>query len=268
MASRLLADGLIVIVLATWWMLAQRLPPIVLPDPWSVAKALAMLFYDPESLQHIAATGTRVIGSVVLATVIAAVLAGLAYYVPVLQDVVLLRIQPFLGAMPSVGWAIVGLIWFKVSDFTVVFIQVAILVPFCLINFTQGMRELDAELIEMGRSFTRSRRLVLTKLIVPLLLPYAVASLRDRLWGVLEDRPGVGAVRRRIPGSATSCCRRRCCPTSPPSSPPAPGHGPAASGPGTISSCDRSRASPLADLKPSNPEPNCNGAPISKAALR
>lgn len=177
-ASRLLADGLIVIVLATWWMLAQRLPPIVLPDPWSVAKALAMLFYDPESLQHIAATGTRVIGSVVLATVIAAVLAGLAYYVPVLQDVVLLRIQPFLGAMPSVGWAIVGLIWFKVSDFTVVFIQVAILVPFCLINFTQGMRELDAELIEMGRSFTRSRRLVLTKLIVPLLLPYAVASLR------------------------------------------------------------------------------------------
>jgi len=143
-----------------------------------VAKALAMLFYDPESLQHIAATGTRVIGSVLLATVIAAVLAGLAYYVPVLQDVVLLRIQPFLGAMPSVGWAIVGLIWFKVSDFTVVFIQVAILVPFCLINFTQGMRELDAELIEMGRSFTRSRRLVLTKLIVPLLLPYAVASLR------------------------------------------------------------------------------------------
>jgi len=177
-ASRLLADGLIVIVLAAWWMLAQRLPPIVLPDPWSVAKALAMLFYDPESLQHIAATGTRVIGSVLLATVIAAVLAGLAYYVPVLQDVVLLRIQPFLGAMPSVGWAIVGLIWFKVSDFTVVFIQVAILVPFCLINFTQGMRELDAELIEMGRSFTRSRRLVLTKLIVPLLLPYAVASLR------------------------------------------------------------------------------------------
>ena len=177
-ASRLLADGLIVLVLAAWWMLAQRLPPIVLPDPWSVAKALAMLFYDPESLQHIAATGTRVIGSVVLATVIAAVLAGLAYYVPVLQDVVLLRIQPFLGAMPSVGWAIVGLIWFKVSDFTVVFIQVAILVPFCLINFTQGMRELDAELIEMGRSFTRSRRLVLTKLIVPLLLRYAVASLR------------------------------------------------------------------------------------------
>jgi NitT/TauT family transport system permease protein len=177
-ASRLLADGLIVIVLAVWWMLAQRLPPIVLPDPWSVAKALAMLFYDPESLQHIAATGIRVIGSVVLATVIAAVLAGLAYYVPVLQDVVVLRIQPFLGAMPSVGWAIVGLIWFKVSDFTVVFIQVAILVPFCLINFTQGMRDLDTELIEMGRSFTRSRRLVFTKLIVPLLLPYAVASLR------------------------------------------------------------------------------------------
>jgi NitT/TauT family transport system permease protein len=176
--SRLFADGLVLIVLLAWWLMARRLPPIVLPDPWSVAKALAELFYDPASLQHVAATGLRVVWSVVIATVIAAVLAGLAYYVPLLQDIVLLRIQPFLGAMPSVGWAIVGLIWFKVSDFTVVFIQVAILIPFCLINFTQGLRDLDAELIEMGRSFTRSKRLVFTKLIVPLLLPYAVASLR------------------------------------------------------------------------------------------
>jgi NitT/TauT family transport system permease protein len=176
--SRLLADGLVILVLLAWWLLAQRLPPIVLPDPWSVMKALAMLFYDLESLHNIAATGLRVVLSVVLATVLAAALAGLAYYVPVLQDVVLMRIQPFFGAMPSVGWAIVGLIWFKVSDFTVIFIQVAILIPFCLVNFTQGLRDLDIELIEMGRSFTRSRRLILIKLIVPLLLPQAVASLR------------------------------------------------------------------------------------------
>jgi NitT/TauT family transport system permease protein/sulfonate transport system permease protein len=176
--SRLLADGLVVIVLIAWWLMSQRLPQIVLPDPWSVAQALAMLFHDPDSLRHVAATGLRVVGSVVLATLLAAALAGLAYYVALLQDVVLTRIQPFLGAMPSVGWAIIGLIWFKVSDFTVVFIQVAILIPFCLINFTQGLRDLDAELIEMGRSFTRSRWLVLSKLVVPLLLPHAVAALR------------------------------------------------------------------------------------------
>lgn len=176
--SHLLADGLVIAVLAGWWFAARQLPPIVLPDPWSVAKALAGLFTDPESLHHIAVTAVRVVVSVAAATVLGAMLAGLGYYVPAAQDIVLRRIQPFLGAMPSLGWAILGLIWFGVADFTVIFIQTMILVPFCLINFTQGLRELDAELIEMGHSFTRSRPRIFVRLIVPLLLPYALASIR------------------------------------------------------------------------------------------
>lgn len=176
--SRILADGLIVVVIAAWWLMSQRLPAIVLPGPWAVGKALVDLFTDPDSLMHIAATALRVIGSVVFATLIGAFLAGLTYYTPVLQDVILKRIQPFLGAMPSLGWAILGLIWFGVADLTVIFIQTAILIPFCLINFTQGLRELDTEIIEMGHSFTRSKRLIFLKLIVPLMLPYTVAALR------------------------------------------------------------------------------------------
>lgn len=174
----LLADGLVVALLAAWYLAARQTSPLVLPDPWSVAQALTSLFLDRESLMHISATLVRVIESVVLATVAGAVPAALAYRVPVLRGIVLERIQPFLGAMPSIGWAILGLIWFRVSDFTVVFIQVAILTPFCLVNFTQGIRELDEELLEMGHSFTRSKRLLFTKLIVPLLLPYTMASLR------------------------------------------------------------------------------------------
>ena len=176
--SRLFADGLVVAVIAAWWLMARQLPPIVLPGPWSVAKAVAGLFTDPESLYHIAVTTVRVIASVVAATVLGALLAGLGYYVPAAQDIVLRRVQPFLGAMPSLGWALLGLIWFGVADFTVIFIQTMILVPFCLINFTQGLRELDTELIEMGHSFTRSRPRIFVRLIVPLLLPYAIASIR------------------------------------------------------------------------------------------
>jgi NitT/TauT family transport system permease protein/sulfonate transport system permease protein len=178
LASRLMADGLVVAVIVIWWLMARQLPAIVLPDPWTVAKAVIGLFADPESLMNIAITAMRVIASVVAATLLGALLAGLGYYAPSLQDIILLRVQPFLGAMPSLGWAILGLIWFGVADFTVIFIQTMILIPFCLINFTQGLRELDAELIEMGHSFTRSRTRIFVKLIVPLMLPYAVASVR------------------------------------------------------------------------------------------
>ena len=176
--SHLLADGLVMGVIVAWWLMARQLPPIVLPDPWTVAKALAELFTYAESLGHIGVTAMRVVVSVIAATLCGALLAGLGYYVPSLQDIVVRRIQPFLGAMPSLGWAILGLIWFGVADFTVIFIQTMILIPFCLINFTQGLRELDAELLEMGRSFTRSRLSILAKIIVPLMLPYTVASIR------------------------------------------------------------------------------------------
>ena len=178
LVSRLLADGFVMVVLVAWWLAARQLPPIVLPDPWSVAKALVGLFIGPDSIHDIAATAARVIASVVAATALGALLAGLGYYIPIAQDIVLRRIQPFLGAMPSLGWAILGLIWFGVADFTVIFIQTMILVPFCLINFTQGLRDLDAELIEMGHSFTRSKPRIFLRLIVPLLLPSAVASIR------------------------------------------------------------------------------------------
>ena len=114
LASRLMADGLVVAVIVIWWLMARQLPAIVLPDPWTVAKAVIGLFADPESLMNIAITAMRVIASVVAATLLGALLAGLGYYAPSLQDIILLRVQPFLGAMPSLGWAILGLIWFGV----------------------------------------------------------------------------------------------------------------------------------------------------------
>jgi NitT/TauT family transport system permease protein/sulfonate transport system permease protein len=176
--SRVLADGLVIAVLVGWSLTAAHLPEIVLPGPWAVAKAVVGLFTDAESLAHIGITTVRVLASVVAATILGALLAAVVYYVPVLQDIVIRRVQPFFGAMPSLGWALFGLIWFGVSDFTVVFIQTMILIPFCLINFTQGLKELDTELVEMGRSFTRSQGKIFIRLIVPLLIPYALAAIR------------------------------------------------------------------------------------------
>ena len=42
----------------------------------------------------------------------------------------------------------------------------------------EGLKELDRELIEMARSFTRSPIKVFWRITVPLLMPYVVAALR------------------------------------------------------------------------------------------
>ena len=176
--SHALADGLVVLVVVIWWQASRHLPPIVLPSPWAVAVSMSDFATDADLWRNVVATGLRVLVSVLGATVIGGGLAMLAHHLPILRDLVLNRLQPLLGAMPSVGWAILGVIWFNVSDTAVIFIQTAILVPFCLTNISQGLRELDPELIEMGRSFTRAPWRIFRSLTLPLLSPYLIAAIR------------------------------------------------------------------------------------------
>lgn len=176
--ERALADGLVVAAVLAWWALSSRLPSFVLPDPWSVAKTTAMLFADPAFLVHTLTSTVRVVTSVVVAMALGFALAVIARYVPIAETIVNDRIQTFLNSFPSVGWAVLAVIWFDVSNFSVIFVQVAILVPFCLINLGEGLRQLDAETIEMARSFTRNPRRILLKVVIPMLMPYTVAALR------------------------------------------------------------------------------------------
>jgi NitT/TauT family transport system permease protein len=177
-ASRLLADGLVVAVALGWWAMAKALPANILPTPAAVGEELWLLFTDRVYLGHTAASVLRVVFSVMLALVIGGLLALWPANQPWARRIVHERIKPFLNSFPSLGWAILALIWFRVSDFTAIFVQVAILIPFCLINISEGLRELDREALEMGRSFTRSRFKVFVKITLPLLLPYIVGALR------------------------------------------------------------------------------------------
>lgn len=176
--SRLIADGLVVGAVLLWWAMSYRLPSFVLPGPWEVAVTLSRLFFDGAFVIHTAVSAARVIGSVAIALVLGGALALLPRWLPVLDEIVRFRITPVLNSFPSIGWAILAAIWFDVSTFSIMFVQVAILIPFCLINLSEGLRELDRELVEMARSFTRSGWRVLWRIVLPLLLPYIVAALR------------------------------------------------------------------------------------------
>jgi len=176
--ARLLADAAVIGVIAVWWLGSRNLPAFVLPSPWATGEALLRFFTDVKLMGDIAATGGRVALSVVVATALGIALAMLPFFLPVTRDIVRLRILPFLNAMPSLGWAILAVIWFGVSDVAVIFAQTAILVPFCFINVSQGIEEIDAELLEMARSFTRRRGLTFHKVLIPAVAPYVVAAAR------------------------------------------------------------------------------------------
>jgi NitT/TauT family transport system permease protein len=178
LAERFFGEGAVALALLGWWAAARRLPEFILPGPFPVFRRLLELFVTPAFLQDALTSTWRVLLSIVLALVIGGALAFLAHGVPALEGIVDRRIKPVLNSFPSIGWAILAAIWFNPGSFGVIFVETAILIPFCLINIAEGLRNIDRELMEMGQSFTRRRMRLLWRLTFPLLVPYGLSAVR------------------------------------------------------------------------------------------
>jgi NitT/TauT family transport system permease protein len=176
--SHVYGDGLVVVAIVFWWLLSLELPEIIMPRPLAVAQQIWVFFSDLNYFEHVAASTIRVVIAVFIAVVLGSLLALLPHWIPVTDVIVHERIKPLLNSFPSVGWAILAIIWFGPSHGTIVFIMVMILTPFCLVNVSEGLKEIDLELLEMGRSFSRRKLVILFKITLPLLMPYIISAVR------------------------------------------------------------------------------------------
>jgi NitT/TauT family transport system permease protein/sulfonate transport system permease protein len=157
MAVRELAtDGPLVALLLAWIFLAKHVSAYILPRPNHVVhQAFDLLGGDASLATNTWITFERVLIAVGISTVVGSALVLIPRYVRLTSGFILRRLMPFLNAMPALGWAILGLFWFHVSSTGVIFVEIAILLPFVMINMAEGVKELDGELLEMSASFTR-----------------------------------------------------------------------------------------------------------------
>lgn len=176
--QRGVTDGTVVLLIGAWWLFARDLPAFVMPDPLAVGSQLLAFFHDPRLMQHAAISFLRVGLAVACAMLVALAIGVATRRFPIIEEAVERRLLTLLNSFPSVGWAILGVLWFSISHGTVIFIQVMIVLPFCLINVLEGLRQVDPELLEMGRSHTRSRRRLFLYLTLPLTMPFLMAGLR------------------------------------------------------------------------------------------
>lgn len=210
-ASAWLGDIFVVVVIMFWAIGTRSLPDYVLPGPLAVGQRLLELFSEWDFLYHTLASTLRVLFSVFLALVIGGGLALLHRRFPVLDWVMRGGIQPFLSSFPSIGWAILAAIWFPPGHFSIIFVQIAILIPFCMINIAEGLRQIDRDVMEMARSFTRDQRRIGFRIMLPLMAPYLLGALRISYgigWKIslvaelLGSTSGLGYLMLRAQGSA------------------------------------------------------------------
>jgi NitT/TauT family transport system permease protein/sulfonate transport system permease protein len=176
--SRTLGDALVVLLIVGWYVWSQNTAAYVAPNPLDVLGRMFEIVGDPGSRGDLIDSLGRLGLALAISIVVGVVLAVLAYELPVLEHLVGRRILPLLDAFPSYGWALLAVVWFGVGQGSVVFVEVVILLPFILINARAGLGNLDPEILEMARSFARSRWAVYRRVVVPALLPNLLAGVR------------------------------------------------------------------------------------------
>jgi NitT/TauT family transport system permease protein len=178
LVQRLVAELFVVAAVAAWWLTSIRLPPNVFPSPVKVFWELVRLSTDAEFWGNAAATGSRVVLAVVLSTIIGAALGLLPRYVKWTGGIVDDVLVPFFNAFPAIIWAILGTIWFGLSSTAIMVVQILIIFPFCLVNVTEGAKEIGQEEVEMGRSFGRRSWPIFWRIELPMLSPFIIAGAR------------------------------------------------------------------------------------------
>ncbi|MGH8054710.1 MAG: aliphatic sulfonate ABC transporter permease SsuC [Stenotrophomonas sp.] len=172
------------------WQLAASLGWLsmrVLPAPWDVAKAAWALAVSGELWTHLKVSAARALFGLAIggsAGLLLGLLAGSVKVAEVLLDTSLqmLRNIPALALIPLV------ILWFGIGEGAKLFlIAVSVFFPIYLNTF-HGIRNVDVQLIEMGRSYGLSRWQLYRDVILPGALPSILVGLRFSLglvWVVL-----------------------------------------------------------------------------------
>ncbi len=174
LAQRLVLLG---IFLAVWWIASQHMPAFVLPGPLKTWQALLALWRGENLLHDIGITFSRVVAGFLLAT-----LVGTLFGLALGASRALARFfEPLLAVFNTVSsaiWAIFAIIWFGISGATTVFVVFMTAMPLILTNVWQGAQTVDAQFVELARSFRLTRLQTLRKIYLPTILPYFFSGAR------------------------------------------------------------------------------------------
>jgi NitT/TauT family transport system permease protein len=165
-------------MLMAWEFASWRFPPFLLPGPYDVGRSLVSLLMTPAGLLQAAASVFHVGIALAIAFVVGTAVALLPYYIKGVRLAIDSRLTPFLNSFPGIGWTLLAILWLGLGLSTVIFAVAIILVPFMIVNIREGVRTVDAELVEMAASFGANRWREFIHIVLPSLFPFMFSAIR------------------------------------------------------------------------------------------
>ena len=148
-----------------------------LPGPPRVYEAFKVILGNGDLWRNLAITLERVSIGFVLATIVSVpfgIMFGAVrrlgeFFEPVL---------PVLNTVSSAIWAIFAIIWFGISEQTIIFVVFMTAMPLIITNVWQGTRSVNADFIELAHTLRMPAWKVMMKIYLPTIMPYFFSGAR------------------------------------------------------------------------------------------
>jgi ABC-type nitrate/sulfonate/bicarbonate transport system permease component len=163
-----------VVLLVSWQLFSLTQPAYVFPSLPHIFSDIGSFAADGVLWQATYATVKSVIAGAI-ASLLIGTLAGFAlnrheaFFSPLLN---------FTQTVPYVVWALMSMIWFGLTQASVIFTIFIAGFTIIAFNVASGLQQIDPQLLEMAKSVRASRFMTFRHITLPSLTPYLVSGSR------------------------------------------------------------------------------------------
>ena len=168
------------VLLLAWVALSFVFSPDILPGPIPVFAAIIDNLRSGDGFFHLYKTVSRVVLGLGLAMFLGTgigLMMGLSR-----KGELFFESWVMIGlTIPAVVYAIVCLLWFGLNEFAAIIAIGVTAFPAVAINMWQGVKDIDMQLVAMGKAFQLPTHDVVRKIVLPQTVPYILAATRYAL---------------------------------------------------------------------------------------
>lgn len=162
-------------VAALWQISTHYFSPAIVPPLGDIGDAIWNIFSQWVNLVSLLATSLRVLGGLVVSFILGTALGvtmGLFGGVRTYSRPLLHMIQ----GVPALSWVVFAVIWFAQVELRIAFILIIGTLPAFALYIDSAVKSVNLDLIHLGQAFRASRTQVLTKIIMPAIVPEMMSA--------------------------------------------------------------------------------------------
>jgi NitT/TauT family transport system permease protein len=170
----------VAVLVAAWVGLSFVFSEQIIPGPIPVLEAIVDNMQSGDGLFHLYKTVSRVVLGLTMAMFLGTGL-GLVMGLSIRGEKFFESWVMVGLTIPAVVYAIICLLWFGLNDSAAVIAIGITAFPAVAINMWQGVKDIDMQLIAMGKAFRLPTRDLIRKIVLPQTVPYVLAATRYAL---------------------------------------------------------------------------------------